>query len=268
MSSLGKAEMKKKAVIYATGDRGVYVGRLEPLFKRTSVPATLLVSLEDALEVIDPIRRERVKGKSFLIPAGMNLEVTTHGATVAMFFLNGTGNDLARLAPLMRSIVPMGKQHCFTGVRGESDVIEFANLLHNQRPSLATAEQIANDWLDHPLRRQPGPDARIARAVQLIQHHYDQNISVAWIARQVGLSVPHLSQLFKQVTGVPIRRFRLWHRVMVTAAKLSEGFGLTHAALAAGFADYAQFSRTYRELAGGNPSAARDNTEILVAGFN
>ncbi len=79
--------------------------------------------------------------------------------------------------------------------------------------------------------------------------------------------MPRLSQLFKEVVGTPIRRFRLWHRVFVTAAKLRGGAGLTDAALAAGFADYAQFARTYRQLAGGNASQARDNTEIVVRGY-
>lgn len=259
--------MKKKAIVYATGERGVYVGRLERQFKRNSVPSTLLVSLEDELEMIDPIRRARVKAKSFLIPAGTDLELDTHGANVALFFLDGTGNDLSRLSGLMHTSLPMGNQHCFAGIKGESDVIEFANYLRNQRPSLETADQMVNEWMNHPSRVRPEPDPRIVRAVQLIKNHHDQNISVEWIGRQVGLSVPRLSQLFKEVVGTPIRRFRLWHRVFVTAAKLKEGVGLTDAALAAGFADYAQFSRTYRQLAGGNPSQARDNTEILVSGY-
>jgi AraC-like DNA-binding protein len=259
--------MKKKAIVYATGERGVYVGRLERRFKRSNVPSTLLVSLEDELEMIDPVRRDRVKARSFLIPSGMDLEVDTHGANVAMFFLNGTGADLARLTALMRTTLPLGNQHCFSGIKGESDVIEFANILHNQRPSLATAEQLVNEWMNHPSRRQPDPDPRISLAVQLIRQHHDQNVSVEWIGQQVGLSVPRLSQLFKEVVGTPIRRFRLWHRVFVTAAKLKEGSGLTDAALAAGFADYAQFSRTYRQLAGGNPSEARNNTEIIVRGY-
>jgi methylphosphotriester-DNA--protein-cysteine methyltransferase len=74
--------------------------------------------------------------------------------------------------------------------------------------------------------------------------------------------------LFKQVMGVPIRRFRLWHRIFATAAYLEKGETLTDAALKAGFADYAQFARTYRLLAGGNPSDARDNTEIHAMGYS
>lgn len=50
--------MKKKAVFYVLAERGVYVGRLENRFKRTNVPSTLLVSLEDELEV----RRTRCTG--------------------------------------------------------------------------------------------------------------------------------------------------------------------------------------------------------------
>ncbi|MFT6910283.1 MAG: transcriptional regulator GlxA family with amidase domain, partial [Oleiphilaceae bacterium] len=42
------------------------------------------------------------------------------------------------------------------------------------------------------------------------------------------------------------------------------GMTLTDAAIEAGFSDYAHFSRTYRELSGGNPSDARDNTEIRI----
>ena len=80
----------------------------------------------------------------------------------------------------------------------------------------------------------------------------------------MGLSVPRLSQLFKQVIGMPIRRFRLWYRIFATAAKLSQGYSLTEAAVACGFADYPQLCRVFKELTGSRPTVARDNTEIRV----
>ncbi|MDX5298410.1 MAG: AraC family transcriptional regulator [Gammaproteobacteria bacterium] len=259
--------MNKKAVIYATGERGVYVGRLERHFRRANVPSSLLVSLEDDLELVDPVRRDRITGKSFLIPAGMDLAVETHGAHVALFFLDELGTDLARLKPMMKHVAHLGDQYCFQGIGGESDVVQFANILRYQRPSLNTASQIVEDWLAETSPQAAIADPRILQAVHLIKHHYDQNISVEWIARQVGLSVPRLVQLFKLVTGTPIRRFRLWHRIFVTATKLNAGMALTDAAMSAGFSDYAQFSRTYRKLAGANPSDARDNTEIHISGY-
>lgn len=259
--------MTKKATIYATGERSVYVGRLERRFRRLSVSSTLLVSLEDDLEVCNPVCGARLVSHSFLVPPGSQLEFDTHGANVALFFLDDFGTDLERVERRMRGLAHLGQQSVFHGIAGESEVEAFANLLRFQRPSLETANQIVDEWLSHPSREAQTPDPRIVKAVQLLKGNYDRNISVAWIAREVGLSAPHLAQLFKKTTGCSIRRFRLWHRIFVTAAKLSQSVPLTEAALAAGFSDYSQFSRTYRELVGASPSQARDNTELHISGY-
>lgn len=259
--------MKKKAVVYSTGARSIYVGKLERQFKRSSAQASLLVSLEDDLELMLPGQAEGVRNKSFLIPAGMDVQIDTHGSNVTLFFLDNLNTDFLRLLPMMRASVRLSEQRCFYGLTGTSDVVEFGNFLRNTRPALSEVERIAYDWLNHPLRNQANTDPRIAHAVELIKQNYGQNDSVAWLAQQVGLSAPRLTELFKQVMGVPIRRFRLWHRIFATAANIEKGDSLTEAALKAGFADYAQFSRTYRLLAGGNPSDARDNTEIHAMGY-
>lgn len=259
--------MSKKATIYATGDRGVYVGRLERRFRRACASSTLLVSLEDELEVRSPLDGSRQVSSSFLMPAGSDVEVDTHGANVALFFLDDFGTDLMRIHRRMRSVAQVGQQQLYHDIAGRSDVVEFANILWSERPSLEVANEIVEDWLSHPDQAVEPPDPRITRAVQLVKSHYDRNISVEWIAREVGLSVPRLTQLFKKVTGCSIRRFRLWHRVFVTAAQLTRGVALTEAALAAGFSDYPQFSRTYRQLVGANPSDARDNTELHMSGY-
>ena len=55
--------------------------------------------------------------------------------------------------------------------------------------------------------------------------------------------------------GVPIRRYRQWHRLFVTAVGVTQGLSLTTAALEAGFTDSAHFSRTFRSILGMPPSA-------------
>ena len=259
--------MNKKATIYATGERGVYVGRLERRFRRTSASSTLLVSLEDELEVRAPEDRARLVSRSFLIPPGSQLEFDTHGANVAVFFLDDFGADLERVQHRMHSLAHLGQQPVFHGMAGEAEVVDFANILRFQRPSLETAIQIVEEWLSHPSRSAALPDPRVVKAVELLKGNYERNVSVAWIAREVGLSAPHLTQLFKKTTGCSMRRFRLWHRIFVTAAKLTQNLPLTQAALAAGFSDYSQFSRTYRELVGASPAQARDNTELHISGY-
>ena len=259
--------MDKKATIYATGDRGVYVGRLERRFRQNSGSSILMVSLEDELEVRAPHKGGRQVSSSFLIPAGAEVDIDTQGANVALFFLDDFGTDLARVKRLMRGVTEMGQQPVFHGIDGEADVLEFATILRDQRPSLASATQLVEDWLDHPSRAVNPPDPRVVKAVQILKRHYNQNIAVAWLAREVGLSVPRLTQLFRQVTGCSIRRFRLWHRIFVTAAQLTKGTPLTDAALDAGFYDYSHFSRVYREMVGASPAQARDNTELHICGI-
>lgn len=260
--------MKKKAIVYSTGARSLYIGKLERQFKRSSAQASLLVSLEDALELKVPGRTEGIRSTSFLIPAGVDAQIDTHGANVTLFFLDNLNTDFSRLLPKMHNSVQLADQTCFYGLAGKGDVVTFGNYLRDTRPALSEVERIAFEWMSHPLRNQLGSDPRIAHAVDLIKQNHGQNDSVAWLAKQVGLSAPWLTILFKQVMGVPIRRFRLWHRIFATAAYLEKGETLTDAALKAGFADYAQFSRTYRLLAGGNPSDARDNTEIHAMGYS
>lgn len=259
--------MEKKAAIYLTGGRGVYVGRLERRFRQASGSSTLLVSLEDDLEVRARQERARQVSSSFLIPAGSQMDIDTRGANVALFFLDDFGTDLIRVRRLMRCASELGKQPVFHGIAGEADVVEFANILRFQRPSLASANQLVEDWLAHPSRAVDPPDPRVVKAVDILKRHYNRNISASWLARQVGLSVPRLTQLFRQVTGCSIRRFRLWHRIFVTAAQLTRGTPLTDAALDAGFHDYSHFSRFYREMIGASPAQARDNTELHISGI-
>ena len=92
--------------------------------------------------------------------------------------------------------------------------------------------------------------------MQLIKADVACNQSIEFLAEQVGLSVPRLTQLFRQKIGIPIRRYRQWHRLFVTSVGVARGMNLTDAAMAAGFTDSAHFSHTFRSIIGMSPSAA------------
>ena len=53
--------------------------------------------------------------------------------------------------------------------------------------------------------------------LELIRADPADNLSNEALAEQVGLSGDRLQRLFKQTTGIPIRRYRLWHRLFVTS---------------------------------------------------
>jgi AraC-like DNA-binding protein len=244
----------------------MYLGRVDSVLNKPMPSPVLLVSIEDEMEVFSTASNESIRTRSLLIPAAADVVIHTHGSRVAQCFLDDIGTDFARLIPQMQTAVktPAGKA-LYSHIRHENDIVEHAAYLHDARPSNGEAFEILEHWvgklcLDSSLIA----DQRVAKAVSMIKENYTENLSVESVASSVGLSVPRLSQLFKQIVGMPIRRYRLWYRIFATAAKIGQGYTLTDAAVACGFADYPQLCRVFKELTGGKPAAARDNTEIRV----
>jgi AraC-like DNA-binding protein len=257
--------IKQKAIIYQSPAHSLYLGKLERQFKKNNITPTLLMSLEGDLELLDNHGNPIARSKSFLIPSGSDISIDTHNATIAMCFLDDLGRNFDSLAPKMNKRLQQKTQSIYFDCKINDEILEHATYIESKRPSHNEVSDILNIWLNKNAdKHRHLYDERVAKAVSLIKDYPHLNMSVAEIADKVSLSIPRLIQLFKQVTGTPIRRFRLWQRVFVTAEKLSTGMSLTDAAIAAGFSDYAHFARTYRELSGGNASAARDNTEIRV----
>ena len=257
---------KQKAIIYTSKERSFYVGKLETIFQKKNASSLLLVSTGKALELLNENNQTVCCSKSLLLPAGVNVRINTHNAIVAMFFLDYLGHDVNQLANYMHpGYLPSSHTPFYSDFQLQSDIIEYAEYLSEQRPPSQEAFEILHNWVN---ALNPGvkslADPRIAKVVAMIKQSYSENIPVAHYAAQVNLSTPRLIKLFNQVTGTSIRRFRNWNRIIVTAHKLSEGWSLTEAALHAGFNDYAHFSNSYRELAGASPSAAHKNTEIRV----
>jgi AraC-like DNA-binding protein len=256
---------KQKAIIYQSPDHSLYLGKVERHFKKNNITPTLLISLEDDLELLNNQGEPLARSKSFLIPSGSDISIDTHNSKIAMCFLDDLGRNFDSLAPKMKNKIEQKKQSIYFDCKINDEILEHANYIDSKRPSHTEVSEILNIWLNkNEHKHRHLYDERVAKAVSLIKDHPQLNMSVAEIADKVSLSVPRLIQIFKQVTGTPIRRFRLWQRILVTAEKLSLGMTLTDAAIEAGFSDYAHFSRTYRELSGGNPSDARDNTEIRI----
>jgi len=80
------------------------------------------------------------------------------------------------------------------------------------------------------------------------------DVSLARAALEVDLSEGRLSHLFGEELGLGIRPFVLWLRLQKAAAELAAGQSLSTAAAAAGFADGAHLSRTFRRMFGLAPS--------------
>ncbi|TFW01545.1 AraC family transcriptional regulator [Oxalobacteraceae bacterium OM1] len=101
---------------------------------------------------------------------------------------------------------------------------------------------------------QPAPDRpldkRIARAIDIVRSRLDEAVTMAEVADAVHLSPERFRHVFLQETGVRFRPYVLWLRLETAVALYAAGRSLTEASHAAGFADSAHFSRTFKRMFG------------------
>jgi AraC family transcriptional regulator len=101
------------------------------------------------------------------------------------------------------------------------------------------------------------PDARIARALDLMRAQLADAIPLSAMATAVHLSPDRFRHLFMKETGVGFRAYLLWQRLERALAAYVAGQTLTEAAHSGGFADSAHFSRTFRRMFGIAPASVR-----------
>jgi AraC-like DNA-binding protein len=108
-------------------------------------------------------------------------------------------------------------------------------------------------------------DGRIERAIATMRGSLDTVPRLDELAGAARLSAGRFGHLFREVTGIPMRRYQLWLRLVAALAELSSGCSLTEAAHAAGFADSAHMTRTFRRMFGIAPSALHRHSRFVQA---
>ncbi|MFM9935228.1 MAG: helix-turn-helix domain-containing protein, partial [Novosphingobium sp.] len=101
-------------------------------------------------------------------------------------------------------------------------------------------------WADSPTTLDPRVLAMIAYA----QQNLEEGLTLPKAAESVALSPSRARHVFVAHTGLPFKTYVLWLRIERAVALYAEGSSLTEAAHAAGFADSAHFSRTFRRTFG------------------
>jgi AraC family transcriptional regulator len=97
-------------------------------------------------------------------------------------------------------------------------------------------------------------DERILRAIAYIKNHLDTSLTLEEVAAEAFLSPSRFRHLFVEETGMALRPYVLWRRLLRVWELLMAGESLSAAAHSAGFADAAHLSRTSRRMFGLPPS--------------
>ena len=98
-------------------------------------------------------------------------------------------------------------------------------------------------------------DERILRAIAYIRSHLDAPLTLEEVAAEAFLSPSRFRHLFVEQTGMALRPYILWRRLLRVFELLTSGTSLSGAAHAAGFADASHLTRTARRMFGFPPSA-------------
>lgn len=119
-------------------------------------------------------------------------------------------------------------------------------------PDLALAEALSPSTAASS-RKAGDPD--IEAWIAALPIPLPERLTAAACAKQMGLSSSRFLHRFSAHTGLPLRPYLRWRRLLVALREAMQGASLTEAAHAAGFADAAHFTRTFRRHFGLAPSA-------------
>lgn len=96
-------------------------------------------------------------------------------------------------------------------------------------------------------------DTLIASLLAALPQPLPERMSSARLAAWAGLSTSRLQHRFRAHTGLALRPYLRWRRLLTALDAVGRGLPLTDAALEAGFADAAHFTRTLRRHFGITP---------------
>lgn len=237
-------------LLYLWPRRTLFIGRVAGPIEFSQAAGSLLMGLESPLLVRPPGGNGELVQRSLLLAPGTKLTIETSGQLVAACYLDALGQDYRFLSACM---TPLS-----TGVHGEvPDELALRDLfagLHRAPVSPEKAYALLEAGINPAGQAYPSFDPRIEQVVRLIKQQISRNVCVEELAQEVNLSVSRLVELFRRQVGVPIRRYRQWHRLFVTFTAVNRGENLTDASIAAGFTDSAHFSHTFRMTLGMKPS--------------
>ncbi len=100
--------------------------------------------------------------------------------------------------------------------------------------------------------------AKFRKIKELVQEKMEEDLSLEEMARTVGLSAAHFSQVFRNMTGQTPHQYLLWHRVQRAKELLpSAEMRVLDVAIACGFKTQQHFARVFRHLCGASPTEYR-----------
>lgn len=242
------------ALIYVSSRRYIYLGRTQLRIRDLhSAASSLLVCLEGAVRFQVPGESRWISAKSLLIPAGTRISIENQGGVMSACYLDAAKPDFQVLRKRMESAAA----GVYYNLTDEGRLAESLIQLRDEAPDFAEAQRRV-ECLIHECGRgdTASTDPRIVHVIERLRNTASLNLSVRSLAQEVGLSESGLIRLFSLHVGAPLRRHRLWYRLIEFVILTLAGVPVASAIKLSGFTDASHLSRCYSGFFGVNFSYA------------
>lgn len=205
-----------------------------------------------------------VRAQAVLIDSDRAHQLNTLGQSAAVFLIEPESNDAARL----RRGLLGDRAHTLIDDRSVRPIVEALKTLDEGGRCAEAAscfDKLFETCGGGPDSLSPR-DERIVQVLDFIESLPQKKVRLSELAARVYLSESRFIHLFTEQVGIPPRRFLLWARLMDAMRVAIRAENLTSAAHAAGFADSAHLSRTFKRMFGQAPSflaSGRKNSQFV-----
>jgi AraC-like DNA-binding protein len=246
---------------YFWGERALYLGPDIPATVHAHHAVQVCIGLSGPARLGTGAGAPCVNYRGAVIPSDQPHETDVPIALIASFWLEPDTAEAQRLVQPGEdaSIRPIERPKLGDVV---PRLLDCWNGRYESRRAAALLDEVVQILAPH---RRPLPviDPRVARAREILDSAADRRVPLAQVARSVGLSSSRLAHLLGAELGLPARRYLLWLRLRDAIGELARGASITEAGHAAGFADGAHFSRTFRRMLGFTPSDAMQVSKFV-----
>lgn len=224
--------------------------------------AQLCVGLEGALRLREAPDAPWRSGAGFFVAPDQPHQFDAGGAN-AILYLDPESSECARCVQ-QHAAQPVARLPALAA----SEVLrQLLTQGGDERDAGLALRLLLGDVATAPEPRALNP--RLLATLEWIGAHIGGPIRQVELARAMHLSESRLAHLFSAQIGVPLRRYVLWRRLRIATERAIRGESLTAAAHAAGFADSAHLSRSFRAHFGVAPSFLfehRARIELRICG--
>lgn len=250
-----------ESILYMWDDRILHIGRFPDIGTHRLGGAALMLCLDGTIHVSEVENDTWRTCKTALVPPGCEHKTRFNGHNTAIIHIEPESIDYANLS----ACIPNSEWNIMFDHIDENRLIEQVSYIFTQKPTLEDTHNMLQKVIyghGYDYEGEDKLDARIGQIVQKIKDNPAASYSMETLADEISLSTTRFIHLFKEQTGVPIRRFRQWLRMKIVIRYVANGKSLTEAALDAGFTDSAHFSRAFKNMFGITPSSVFNKKKV------